>query len=135
MIALTREPIDVAALHQADPRDGALCVFVGVVRNSNLGRAVASLEYEAYEEMALPLMEEIAAQARARFTDITRVAMIHRLGHLQVGEPSVAVAVASPHRADAFAACRFVIDALKATVPIWKKEHYTDGSVWLDGEA
>jgi molybdopterin synthase catalytic subunit len=128
---LVRAPIDLAALGTADARDGAVCLFVGVVRNENAGRAVARLEYEAYEEMALPLMEEIARETLARWP-ITRLEMVHRLGPLAIGEPSVAVAVTSPHRAEAFAACRHAIDALKARVPIWKKEYYADGSQWLE---
>jgi molybdopterin synthase catalytic subunit len=130
-VRLVHEPIDLAALAFTTPADGALCLFVGVVRNENEGRSVLRLEYEAYEEMALPLMEEIAAEIRRRFP-VTLVRLVHRLGALQIGEASVAVAVASPHRAEAFAACRFAIDTLKAKVPIWKKEFYADGSAWLD---
>jgi molybdopterin synthase catalytic subunit len=129
---LVRDPIDVAALAGASPSDGAVCLFVGVVRNENHGRAVLRLEYEAYEEMALPLLEEIAEETR-RLYPVTDVRLVHRLGRLEIGEASVAVAVASPHRAEAFAACRFAIDTLKARVPIWKKELYADGSAWLDG--
>ena len=131
MVRLTREPIDLAALQDVTPADGALCVFVGVVRDQNRGRTVVRLEYEAYEEMALPLMEEIAAEARRRWP-ITQVRLVHRVGTLAVGEASVAVAVASPHRDEAFAACRYAIDTLKATVPIWKKEFYADGEEWQD---
>jgi molybdopterin synthase catalytic subunit len=131
VIALTRRPIDVAALGSATPADGALCTFVGVVRDENAGRAVLHLEYEAFEEMALPLMEEIAAEARRRFT-ITAISIVHRLGRMEIGEASVAVAAFAPHRAPAFEACRYAIDTLKATVPIWKKEFYKDGAVWLE---
>jgi molybdopterin synthase catalytic subunit len=131
VIALIREPIDVAALGSATRADGALCTFVGIVRDNNAGRAVRHLEYEAFEEMALPLMEEIAAEARRRWA-ITAISIVHRLGRLEIGEPSVAVAVFSPHRAEAFEACRYAIDTLKAKVPIWKKEFYTDGAVWID---
>ena len=130
-VRLVREPIDLAALHGASPADGAVCVFVGAVRNENRGREVVRLEYEAYEDMALPLMQEIAADTRRRFP-VTRVSLVHRLGSLEIGDPSVAVAVASPHRDEAFKACRYAIDTLKAKVPIWKKEHYADGSAWLD---
>ena len=133
-VRLVREPIGLAALQQTTPADGALCLFVGVVRNENRGRAVVRLEYEAYEEMALPLMHEIAAETRRRFP-VTLIHLVHRLGRLEIGEPSVAVAVSSPHRAEAFEACRFAIDALKARVPIWKKELYADGSAWLDEAA
>jgi molybdopterin synthase catalytic subunit len=130
-VRLTHEAIDVAALHQTDPRDGALCLFVGVVRNENGGRSVRHLEYEAYEDMALPLMDAIA-QETLRGWPVTRVALVHRLGHLEIGEPSVAVAVTAPHRDAAFLACRHAIDALKSRVPIWKKEFYADGSQWLE---
>jgi molybdopterin synthase catalytic subunit len=131
VVRLTREPIDLVSLQGTTAADGALCLFVGVVRNHHRGRAVLRLEYQAYEEMALPLMEEIAAEARRRWP-VTDVRMVHRLGLLEVGEPSVAVAVASPHRDEAFAACRYAIDTLKATVPIWKKEFYADGEEWQD---
>jgi molybdopterin synthase catalytic subunit len=132
MVRLTRGPIDLAALLAAGPADGAVCLFVGVVRNENGGRRVHHLEYEAYEDMALPLMEQIAADAAHRWP-VSEVHMVHRLGRLEIGEPSVAVAAVSPHRAEAFAACRFAIDTLKASVPIWKKEFYEDGAVWLEG--
>jgi molybdopterin synthase catalytic subunit len=131
VIRLGREPIDLQALQGTSPADGALCLFVGVVRDHHQGRAVRYLEYEAYEEMARPLMEEIAAEARRRWP-VTEVRLVHRLGRLEIGEASVAVAVASPHRAEAFAACRFLIDTLKSKVPIWKKEYYADGSAWLE---
>jgi molybdopterin synthase catalytic subunit len=132
MVRLTRDAIDVAALQAVAPGDGAVCVFTGVVRNQNGGRAVRYLEYEAYEDMALPLMEQIASTVRERWP-VTDVRIVHRLGRLEIGEASVAVAVASPHRDEAFAACRYAIDTLKATVPIWKKEFYADGAVWLEG--
>ena len=132
MVRLVRDPIDVAALQATLPQDGALCLFLGVVRNENGGRPVRYLEYEAYEEMALPLMQEIEAETRTRWP-VTDVRMVHRLGRLEIGEPSVAVAVASPHRNEAFAACRFAIDTLKAKVPIWKKEFYVEGEAWLEG--
>ncbi len=131
LVRLVREPIDVASLAGATAADGAVCLFVGVVRNENRGRPVFRLEYEAYEEMAVPLMDEIAAETARRFP-VTDVRLVHRLGRLETGEASVAVAVSSPHRAEAFAACRFALDTLKAQVPIWKKELYADGSEWLD---
>jgi molybdopterin synthase catalytic subunit len=126
-IQLVREPIDLAGLQATNPADGALCLFVGVVRDHNGGRRVLRLEYEAYEEMALALMEKIAAECRERWR-VTDVRIVHRLGRLAIGEASVAVAVASPHRREAFEACRHAIDTLKATVPIWKKEFYADGA-------
>ena len=134
LVRLVREPIDLGSLSQTTPADGALCLFVGVVRNENRGRAVVRLEYQAYEEMALPLMQQIARETRQRFP-VTEVRLVHRLGSLEIGEASVAVAVASPHRAEAFAACRFAIDTLKRTVPIWKKEVATDGEYWVDDHA
>ena len=130
MVRLQHEPLDPAALQAVLPQDGAVCLFVGVVRNENRGRPVLRLEYEAYEEMALPLMAEIEVETRDRWP-VSDVRMVHRLGPLAIGEASVAVAVASPHRAEAFAACRHAIDTLKAKVPIWKKEFYADGAVWL----
>jgi len=132
LVRLVKAPIDLVGLSSTSPADGALCLFVGVVRNENQGRKVKHLEYEAYEEMARPLMEDIAAETHRRFP-VTRVRLVHRLGRLEIGEASVAVAIASPHRDEAFAACRFAIDTLKAKVPIWKKEHYADGSAWLEG--
>jgi len=134
MVRLVREPIDLKALHATEPRDGALCLFVGVVRSENGGRPVRYLEYEAYEEMALPVMEEIEAEVRARWP-VTGVRLVHRLGRIEIGEASVAVAVSSPHRGEAFAACRYAIDSLKAKVPIWKKEFYAEGQAWLENAA
>jgi molybdopterin synthase catalytic subunit len=131
VLRLVREPIDIPSLIGATPADGAVCLFLGVVRNENQGRRVLALEYEAYEEMALPLLEEIAAETR-RLHPLTEIRLVHRLGRLAVGEVSVLVAVSSPHRKQAFAACRHAIDALKARVPIWKKELYEDCARWLD---
>src|SRR5207244_4873770 len=119
-------------LHATTPADGALCVFVGVVRNHNAGRPVLHLEYEAYEEMALAEMERIAAEAAGRWP-VTELRVVHRLGRMEIGAASVAIAAASPHRDEAFEACRFTIDTLKRNVPIWKKEFYADGAVWLEG--
>jgi molybdopterin synthase catalytic subunit len=130
LVQLVRTPIDLAALALATPRDGAVALFVGVVRDHNQGRAVLRLEYEAYEEMALALMREIAAEVHHRFP-VSELRLVHRLGRLEIGEASVVSAVSSPHRAEAFAACRFAIDTLKAQVPIWKREFYADGSAWL----
>ena len=115
------------------PEDGAIVMFDGIVRDHSRGRRTLYLEYEAYEEMALKLMHALAAEARERFA-IRNVALIHRLGRLEIGESSVFIAAFSEHRAAAFDACRFLIDTLKRTVPIWKKEYFEDGAVWADGE-
>jgi len=115
------------------PEDGALVIFDGMVRNNTRGRRTLYLVYEAYEEMALAQMQELAVQALADFA-IRDVAIVHRLGRIEVGESSVLIAVASAHRSAAFDACRWLIDTLKKTVPIWKKEHFEDGAVWADGE-
>jgi molybdopterin synthase catalytic subunit len=130
---LTRNPIDPSTLGRAAPEDGALCLFLGVVRNENKGKRVRGLEYEAYEEMAVPLMEQIIHEAEEKWPRSV-VSVVHRLGSLAIGETSVAVVATSPHRKEAFEACRFVIDTVKARVPIWKKEFYEDGSAWTDGE-
>jgi MoaE-MoaD fusion protein len=115
------------------PEDGAAAVFEGIVRNQTRGRRTLYLDYEAYEEMALKQMEGLAGQALSQFP-VREVAIIHRLGRLEIGETSVLIVVASAHRAAAFDACRWLIDTLKRTVPIWKKEHFEDGAVWADGE-
>ena len=113
--------------------DGAAVVFEGVVRDNTRGRRTVYLNYEAYEEMALKQMDALAGQALQQFA-IRDVVMVHRLGRLEIGETSVLIVVASAHRAAAFDACRWLIDTLKRTVPIWKKEHFEDGAVWADGE-
>jgi MoaE-MoaD fusion protein len=115
------------------PEDGAIVVFDGIVRNHSRHRATRYLEYEAYEAMALRTMEDLAAQALTRFA-IRNVALVHRLGRIEIGESSVLIAVFSAHRAAAFDACRWLIDTLKQTVPIWKKEFFEDGAVWAQGE-
>jgi MoaE-MoaD fusion protein len=133
--AIVREKIDTQKLLNQikQPEDGAAVVFEGVVRNHTRGRRTLYLDYEAYEEMALKQMEALAGQAMSQF-GVRDVAMVHRLGRLQVGEVSVAIVVASAHRSAAFDACRWLIDTLKRTVPVWKKEHFEDGAVWADGE-
>ena len=113
--------------------DGAVCVFDGIVRDNTRGRRTLHLDYEAYREMALEQMRGLAAEAVAKF-GVRDVAMVHRLGRLVVGETSVLIVVASAHRGAAFDACRWLIDTLKKTVPIWKKEQFVDGAVWADGE-
>ena len=133
--SIVRNPIDSQQVLNRIKRgeDGAALVFEGVVRNQSRGRKTRYLEYEAYEEMALQQMESLAAQALTQF-QIRDVAIVHRLGHLEIGEISVLIAVASAHRAAGFDACRWLIDSLKRTVPIWKKEYFEDGAVWGDGE-
>ncbi len=123
---------EIAAEIKAGP-DGAVCVFDGIVRDNTRGRKTLHLEYEAYREMALEKMRGLAAEAVTRF-GVRDVALVHRLGRLRVGETSVLVVVASAHRGAAFEACRWLIDTLKKTVPIWKKEQFVDGAVWADGE-
>jgi molybdopterin synthase catalytic subunit/molybdopterin converting factor small subunit len=135
LVALVQAPIDLAAIQSAMKagEDGAVCVFDGIVRDNTRGRPTLHLDYEAYEEMALRQMHLLRSEAIERF-GVREVAIIHRLGRLRVGETSVLIAVASAHRGAAFDACRWVIDTLKKTVPIWKKEQFADGAVWADGE-
>lgn len=135
LIQLVQAPIDQQALirHVRADEDGAVVTFDGCVRNHSHGRRTLYLDYEAYEAMALAKIHEIAAQIHLRFP-IHRVTIVHRLGRLEIGETSVFIAVSSPHRSAAFEACRFAIDTLKRTVPIWKKEYFVDGAVWADGE-
>ncbi len=115
-----------------DERNGAIALFSGMVRNQTDGQPVVALEYQAYEPMALQVFKQIAAEIRRQWPDITRVVIHHRTGKLTVGEISVLVAIGSPHRSEAFAACQFAIDTLKHNAPIWKKEHWQDGSTsWV----
>jgi molybdopterin synthase catalytic subunit len=113
--------------------DGAVCVFDGIVRDNTRGRQTLYLDYEVYRDMALEQMQRLAAEAVEKF-GVRDVAVVHRLGRLAVGETSVLIVVASAHRAAAFDACRWLIDTLKKTVPIWKRETFADGTVWADGE-
>ncbi|HXS12222.1 MAG TPA: molybdenum cofactor biosynthesis protein MoaE [Acidobacteriaceae bacterium] len=138
LVQIVREPIDsqmteriVSAVKSGG--DGAVCVFDGIVRDNTRGRATLHLDYEAYEEMALKQMRALREQAKALF-GVSEIAIVHRIGRLVVGETSVLIAVSSAHRAAAFDACRYVIDTLKKTVPIWKREQFADGAVWADGE-
>ena len=132
MYRVTDEPIDASALLAAVGDDGAggTVLFVGTTRDENDGRRVERLEYEAYREMATAEMAAIGAEIARRWP-VKAVAMVHRVGVVAIGEASVAVAVSAPHRAEAFEACRYGIDTLKARVPIWKKEHYAGGAVWI----
>jgi molybdopterin converting factor subunit 1 len=131
-IAIGRNPIDVAALERevSDPAAGAVVTFAGTTRSDNAGRKVTRLEYEAYVPMALSEMRRLAREAGERWK-IVRIAIAHRIGVVEIGETSVAIAVAAAHRGEAFEACRFAIDRLKEVVPIWKKEHFQGGEVWI----
>ena len=134
-VELTPEPIAADVILSAIKAggDGAVCLFDGIVRDNTKGRKTLHLDYEAYETMALRQMQQLHAEAMARF-DVREIAIVHRLGRLIVGETSVLIAVASAHRGAAFDACRWLIDTLKKTVPIWKHEQFVDGAVWSDGE-
>ncbi len=129
MIEITEGPIDHAALTERvrSDRAGAVCTFLGTVREMTGDRRTASLDYEAYPEMALGKMAELEAEARRRWP-VVDMAMVHRVGHLDLGEISVAIVVSCPHRHQAFDACRWLIDTLKEVVPIWKKEVWADGT-------
>jgi molybdopterin synthase catalytic subunit len=134
LFRLIREPINIQQITESiqRPEDGAIVVFDGVVRNNSKNKAVRFLEYDAYEAMALKKLEEIGLRAKSEF-EIRDIAIVHRLGHMEVGECSIVIAVASAHRGPAFDACRFAIDTIKKIVPIWKKEFYEDGEVWVEG--
>ncbi len=132
-VALTADALSIGSLHDwaVDPGCGAVVVFSGTVRDHSEGRqGVEHLEYEAYEEQAVPRMGDIAAEARRRWPDLGRLAVVHRTGRCELGEPTVVVAASAPHRAEAFEAARFAIDALKASVPIWKRERWDGGEDW-----
>ena len=135
MFAIVEDPIDAARVSAAvaDPTSGAIVTFIGTTRDHNDGRAVTRLEYEAYPEMALAEMRKIADTARQRWP-IAKIATVHRIGVVPIGEASVVIAVSAAHRAPAFAACHFAIDRLKEVVPIWKKEHFDGGEVWIGSQ-
>ena len=130
---LTEEPLSEAwvATEIGDPEAGGLVVFSGVVRNETGGRRVKFMEYEAHPQMAEAKMREIGETVRTRWKGVKRLVILHRVGRLEIGEASVIIGVSAAHRADAFEACRFAIDRLKETVPIWKKEYFEDGEVWV----
>jgi molybdopterin synthase catalytic subunit len=132
MFRITRTSIVLDRLVRAvrDPRAGAIVTFLGTTRNQNAGRRVIRLEYEAYTRMAVSEMRRLAAEARRRWP-LRKVAMAHRIGTVPVGQASVAIAVSAAHRAEAFAACHWLIDRLKEIVPIWKREHFHGGQVWI----
>ena len=135
LVRLQEAPLDLAPLLSfvQGPGEGAVAVFLGTVRDHHGGRRVVHLEYEAYPEMAESELRRIAEESLERF-GVARVAVAHRTGRLAIGEASVAVAVSSEHRRQALEACRFVIDTLKQRAPIWKREVYEDGAVWIEGE-
>lgn len=133
-LRMTFAPLVLAEVYALadDPANGAVVVMSGMVRNNSEGKAVVALEYQAYEPMALEVFKQITAQIRVTWADATRVVIHHRTGKLVVGDISVLVAVGCPHRAEAFAACQYAIDTLKHNAPIWKKEHWVDGSTsWV----
>ena len=132
MFDITDQPLSLEPLVSVVTRSssGAVDSFLGVVREQTRGRQVLYLEYEAYREMAIPKMREIADEIRQKWK-VDEIAMVHRIGHLEIGEVSVAIAVSAPHRHQALAACAYAIDRLKETVPIWKKEVWTDGEEWV----
>jgi molybdopterin synthase catalytic subunit len=136
LVAVTAAPLDLQALTAEVARDasgdGAIASFIGLVRDHNQGRAVTFLEYEAYEPLAVRALYRILEEARAAWP-ATRLAVHHRIGRLDIGEASIIIVAASPHRGDAFAACRYTIERVKQIVPIWKHEHFDGGEVWLEG--
>ncbi len=134
VVELVQQPIHAAeyAALAKSPHDGAVVLFDGIVRDNSNGRRTLFLEYEAYPAMAVRKMREICAEMRRRFA-LDRIVLVHRLGRLEIGETSVLIVVSSAHRAAAFDACRLAIETLKRTVPIWKKEHFADGEVWVEG--
>src|SRR5215471_9200034 len=133
-MTVTSGPLDTtaAAAAVAGARDGAVATFVGLVRERNAGRRVLWLEYEAYAPLAVKAFDQIAAEAATNWPD-ARLAIHHRVGRVEIGEASVAIAAASPHRADAFAACRYAIERVKQIAPIWKHEFFEGGDVWIEG--
>ncbi len=135
MFEIHENPIDVAKVIAAvsDPGAGAIATFIGTTRDNNEGRDVTTLEYEAYPEMAVEEMRRIGEVARERWP-IVAIAIAHRIGVVPIGDASVVIAVSSPHRAASFEACRFAIDRLKEVVPIWKKEHFDGGEVWIGSQ-
>jgi molybdopterin synthase catalytic subunit len=135
LFEITREPIHTGRIvaQLLRDEDGAVVTFEGVVRNHSMGKRVLSLEYEAYESMALKVMRQIGRDVHHKWP-ITRIGIVHRLGRLAIGETSVVIVVTSAHRRPAFEACHYAIDRLKERVPIWKREYFEDGAVWVEGE-
>jgi molybdopterin synthase catalytic subunit len=132
-LEITDQPIDVAAVltRVEDAGAGAVNAFVGTVRNQSTGRRVVRLHYESYDSMALRQLQHVVEQAQEKWPMMRQAAVVHRKGTLGIGDVAVVVAVSTPHRAESFAACQFIIDTLKQVVTIWKKEEYEDGSVWV----
>lgn len=132
LIEITEQVIsaDEVAARVADPANGAVVTFIGVVRGVTQGRETLYLEYEAYPEMAEKVLHQIAGEIRARWTDIREVAIVHRVGRLEIGETAVVIALAASHRAQTFDALRYAIDRIKDIAPIWKKEFWVDGAEW-----
>lgn len=128
--AISLAPLCLEAVYNLvdNPANGAVVVMSGMVRNQTDGKSVQSLEYQAYQPMALRVFQEIAAQIKTQWPEVTKVVIQHRVGHLKIGDISVLVAVGAPHRREAFEACQYGIDTLKHQAPIWKKEHWVDGS-------
>jgi molybdopterin synthase catalytic subunit len=132
--AITFAPLSLEEVYGLtdDPANGAIVVMSGMVRNQTDGKSVVALEYQAYEPMAIEVFKQIAVQIRQTWTDVTRVVIHHRTGRLAIGEISVLVGIGCPHRTEAFEACKYAIDTLKHNAPIWKKEHWADGSTsWV----
>jgi molybdopterin synthase catalytic subunit len=136
LVAVTSEPLDlpalIAAVSEDAAGDGAVASFIGLVRDHNQGRRVSFLEYEAYEPLAVRALNLIVDESRSSWPT-ARLAVHHRIGRLDIGEASIIIAAASPHRGEAFAACRYTIERVKQIVPIWKHEHFEGGDVWLEG--
>ena len=136
LVAVTQSPLDLDGLirevSEPSGAQGAVASFTGVARNQNLGRRVLFLEYEAYEPLAVRALERILSEALDAWPTVT-LGVHHRIGRIEIGEASIVIAAASPHRADAFAACRYTIERVKQIVPIWKHEHFQGGDVWLEG--
>jgi molybdopterin synthase catalytic subunit len=136
LVAVTKDPLSLdgltAAVADASGADGAITSFVGLVRQSNLGRQVAFLDYEAYEPLAVKGLQRIVDEVTGNWPS-AKLGVHHRIGKLALGEASIIIVAASPHRADAFSACRYTIERVKQIVPIWKHEHFEGGDVWLEG--
>ena len=135
-VAITSEPLDLHALTQemagSAPGNGAIAAFTGLVRDHNQGRTVRFLEYEAYEPLALRALHRIVEEAGGSWPGV-RLGVHHRIGRLDIGEASIIIVAVSPHRGDAFAACRYAIERVKQIAPIWKREHFDGGEIWLEG--